>query len=112
MADSMRRSTATAIGSDLRLSGFRGGAASFEPKGTSGQAEVTISGAAYTLADKGRRRARARILAKSEALRTPWGPRRSVRGSTSRGKNITGRAAPKAMEAGKRAIVDAIRSGH
>ena len=60
-----------------------------------------MSGGAYTLADKGRRRA---VPAKAEGrpLRTPWGPRMSVRGSTTAGHNITATAGPKALDEGRR----------
>lgn len=109
MADVMRKATASAIGPDLRLSHFRGGPVQIEAKGTIGVATTTISGAAYALADKGRRRARRRIYPRGHALATPFGPRASVKGSTARGHNITERASPQAYEAGKKAILDAVK---
>ena len=102
----MKQATARVLGGDLSMSGLRGGGrARIETKGTGrNRVVVSMSGAAYTLADKGRRRA-VPAKAKGRPLSTPWGPRMSVRGSTTRGHDITGTAGPKALDAAAEQIV-------
>ena len=107
----MRDATARVIGGDLAMSGLRGGRARIESKGTGRNVVVvTMSGGAYTLADKGRRRA-VPAKAKGRPLSTPWGPRMSVRGSTTRGHDITGRTGPKALDKAADQIVDDLEWG-
>ena len=101
----MRDATARVLGGDLSMSGLRGSSARIESKGTGRNVVVvTMSGGAYTLADKGRRRA-VPAKARGRPLSTPYGPRMSVRGSTTRGADITGKAGPKALETAAEQIV-------
>jgi hypothetical protein len=104
----MHDATARVIGGDLRMSGLdHGGAARIESKRSGrNQVVVTMSGASYTLADKGRRRAVPARARRGSALATPFGPRASVRGSTSRGHDITDRYGPKALDKAADVIVD------
>lgn len=118
LAGVMREGTTRAIGADLRLSNFRGGPVEFREERAPGRAALTIGGGTYALADGGRRKARRVIRSKrrkrrgqrAPALLTPRGPRRSVRGSTSRPLNITDtyspRAIDEAVEAARVVIVD------
>lgn len=109
----MKRATAAVIGGDLRMSGLkRGGPARIEVKSAArNHVTIEMSGASYTLADKGRRRrveARAR---RGSALATPAGPRASARGSTTRGHNITDRAGSKALDKAADEIVRGLEWG-
>jgi hypothetical protein len=107
LEDTMRTGTDRLIGAGGRLSGFKGPAVKLEGEHKPSLAWIELGGATYNLADKGRQKARRRIYAKGRrgrkghapALRTPAGPRRSVRGSRSRGKRITDTYAPKALDA-------------
>ncbi len=59
----------------------------------------------WVLAESGRRRAKAKITPKSApALRTPWGPRASVKGSTARGSG----ALTKAYNQAERDVPEAV----
>ena len=103
----MRQATAAVIGGDLTMSGLkRGGAARIEAKPGRNRVTIELSGGAYTLADKGRRRAVAATARPGSALATPFGPRMAVRGSTTAGAHITDRAGPKALDEAADAIVD------
>jgi hypothetical protein len=104
----IKAATARVIGGDMRMSGLkRGGPARIESKGGGkNSVVVTMSGAAYSLADKGRRRAVAAKARPGSALATPRGPRASARGSTTRGAHITERAGPKALKAAADQIVE------
>lgn len=111
MAVEVEAATRAALGGDLTMSGLRGGRARIEATTRPHQAVVTASGAAFTLADKGRRRAvRAKAKPRS-AIATPWGPRASVNGSTTAGKDILGTAAARAFDAGATAAADAAFGG-
>lgn len=107
MDKAMRDATASYIGADLRMSGFKGGPAQFKGEAKSGSATLTMSGGTYALADKGRRRKRKRLWPKPgrrrgrrSALDTPGGWRRWSTGSTWPGFNITERHGPDALDAG------------
>lgn len=118
-ADAMEKSyreglARSPLGADLRLSGFRGGPVTLEASSSPGRAELRVGGGTYALADTGRQQAGGRIFARGRrrggrapALSTPRGPRRSVRGSTSRGFRLTDRIAPDALEAAAVAAVKA-----
>ena len=116
MHETMHDATARYLGPDLRMSGFQGGAVAFKVKAAPKRATLTLSGGTYALADKGRRRAKAKLWAKPRrrrgrraALDTPRGWRRSARGSRWRGFRITERHAVDALDAGVVAAIDAIR---
>jgi len=111
MADELKAAAARTIGADLTLSGMPGRRARFTATSRAGVAEVTPSGAAWTIADKGRRTVRAATGTPGRPLRTPWGPRQSVKGSTSRGHDILGRARPKVFDAGRAAVMKAVNDG-
>ena len=105
MAEEMKTATARYIGGDLRMSNFRGAAVEFRTETRSGEVTVEIAGGTYGLADKGRRQARRAWARRGSALATPWGPRASVRGSTTTGFNITDKHSDDAFDAGIRAVV-------
>lgn len=117
LEDTMRTVTARAIGGDLRLSGFRGAPVEFTASFTAGAGEVSLplKGGTYALADAGRRRAKRRIRSKrrkrrgrrAPALRTPAGPRRSVRGSRWRGFRLTETGGPLALNRAVKAAGEA-----
>jgi hypothetical protein len=118
MSEVMTQATASAIGADLRLSHFRGGPATFEATGEPGLARLSISGAAYTIADKGRSGGPARIRpfhqgkgGHAPALNTPRGYRAVIGPSSSAGKGITNANREAAYEAGKQAMLNAIWGG-
>ena len=111
MADELKSATARVIGANLALSGMPGRRARFTTTARSGVAEVTPTGAAWTIANHGRRTVRAAVGTSQRPLRTPWGPRVSVRGSTSRGHDILSRARPAVFDAGRDAVVEAVRRG-
>ena len=111
MADELKRATAQRIGADLALSRMPGSRARFTPTSRKGVAEVTPSGSAWTIANKGRRTVRGATGTSERPLRTPFGPRMSVKGSTSKGKNILGSARADVFDAGKDATVKAVRRG-
>lgn len=111
MADTLQRATAQRIGSDLSLSRLPGSRARFTPSARTGVAEVTPTGAAWTIANRGRRTVHAATGTNGRPLRTPYGPRMSVRGSTSPGKNILGAARASVFDAGKDATIEAVRRG-
>jgi hypothetical protein len=118
MAETMQRATARFIGGDLRMSNFPGAAPTFKTTTKGGAATLEIGGGTYALADRGRRQAtparaghrrgKARGGGRRRALRTPWGPRASVQGSTWSGFHITDRYADIALDDGKRAIIAAL----
>lgn len=100
MAVVVTRAVSDALGGNLSMSGLKGRPARVEPSSNGPMATVAVSGAAFTLIDKGRRRrvpARARA---GGALSTPWGPRNSVKGSTTRGQHVLDRVADRAFDAG------------
>ena len=107
----MRQATAAVIGGDLAMSGLKGGPARIEAKPGRNRVVVEMSGGAYTLADKGRRRAVPAKARPGSALATPFGPRLSVRGSTTAGAHITDRAGPKALDEAAERIVDDLEWG-
>jgi hypothetical protein len=111
MADELQRATAQRIGADLSLSRMPGSRARFQATNSKGVAEVTPSGSAWTIANKGRRTVRGATGTPQRPLRTPFGPRMSVRGSTSAGFDILGRARSSVFDAGKDATIKAVRSG-
>lgn len=109
LEDVMRQGTARAIGADLRLSGFRGGPPTFKPERSKGHAALTIGGGTYALADAGRaaggdrrirsKRRRLSGTKRRPALRTPHGPRRSIKsGKGWTGFAITETWSPKALD--------------
>lgn len=108
MEKGMTVGTRVALHGGLNLSGFRGAPIAFEADYTGGTGKVTLplKGGTYALADKGRRRARRVIRPKGRkrkgqrrpTLATPWGPRVSVKGSTSPGFGLTDRLGPKALD--------------
>lgn len=110
MVDEMKRATARYIGSDLRLSGFRGAAVEFATENKAGQAVVQIKGGTYAIADSGRHSSGRIRSRRARALRTPWGPKSSVRGSTWAGFGITDKHVPDAYDAGAKAIIAELES--
>lgn len=108
MADEMRKSLALYIGGDLRMSRFPGAPPTFTTSSSKGEATLELGGGTYALADKGRRQAKRARARRGSALRTPWGPRRSVRGSRWPGFSVTERHAAGALEAGVDAITAAV----
>lgn len=109
MAEAFRDSTARAMGGDLS---FSGGAGTVRIDGDAHRGRVVVTvGGAFRLADQGRRRV-VPATAKGRALRTPYGPRRSVKGSTWRGFGITQRYGREALRAGMKAVVDDVKWGH
>ena len=108
MTDVLRSGAARHLGGDLTMSGVAV-AVTIEPTSRSGEAAVAVGGA-YGLADGGRRRSPRRIRGRP-ALRTPWGPRASVRGSTSPGFAITTSYADDAFAAGRVAALDQVAWG-
>lgn len=107
LEETMRAGVSSAIGG-MTMSGFKGAPVKLEGESKASLAWLPLSGGTYALADKGRQNARRRIYPKRRgrkgkghppALMTPAGPRRSVRGSRTRGKRITETYAPKAFEA-------------
>jgi hypothetical protein len=111
MADKLQRATAQRIGADLTLSRLPGSRAKFTATSRKGLAEVTPSGSAWTIANKGRRTVRGATGTPQRPLRTPFGPRQSVKGSTSAGFDILGRARAGVFDAGKDEVVKAVRRG-
>jgi hypothetical protein len=109
MADTLQRGAQSAMGGDLTFSGG-GGTVRIEGDADVGRAVVKVAGA-YGLADKGRRRQVEAVAGRGSALRTPWGPRRSVRGSTWRGFGLTDRYGRDALRAGIDAVVDNVDWG-
>lgn len=116
LEDTMKDGTARFIGADLRLSGFKGAPVEFAADFTAGTGIVTLPlrGGTYALADKGRRRAKRVIRSRRRrrsrkhrrpALSTPWGPRRSVRGSTWTGFHLTDTLGPLAVAKATEAAV-------
>jgi hypothetical protein len=96
------------VGVDLRMS--RAGKLIIGPESSSGRAAVAVGGA-YRLADQGRRRVVRAYARPGSALATPWGPRASVAGSTTKGFAITDEAHASAFKAGRQAGVDSIGWG-
>jgi hypothetical protein len=111
MADELKQATAQRIGADLSLSRMPGSRARFTATSRKGVAEVTPSGSAWTIANKGRRTVRAATGTNGRPLRTPFGPRMSVKGSTSQGSNILQASRSKVFDAGKDATIKAVRRG-
>jgi hypothetical protein len=109
MADTLQRGAQSAMGGDLTFSGG-GGTVRITGDAVVGRAVVNVAGA-YGLADKGRRRAVPATAGRGSALRTPWGPRRSVRGSTWRGFGLTDRYGREALQVGVDAVVDNVDWG-
>lgn len=113
MADELRDVTERYLGGDLTMSGAKPRAsARIEPQSSKGSASVETGGA-YGLADLGRRRAvpargKRKRGKRGRALRTPWGPRVSVDGSTWAGFDITERAARDVFKAGTDAVTEAL----
>lgn len=108
MADTLQRGAQRAMGGDLTFSGG-GGTVRIKGDAEQGRAVVKVAGA-YALADKGRRR-RVEAVARGAGLSTPWGPRKSVRGSTWRGFGITDRFGREALRDGVDAVVDSVDWG-
>lgn len=117
MHETMVDATERYLGPGMRMSGFKGGPVVFKVVAKPKRATVTLSGGTYALADKGRRRAKAKLWAKPRrragqrraALDTPRGYRRSARGSRWQGFRITDRHATDALDAGVVAAIEAIR---
>lgn len=103
MADALESAISAKIGG-LTMSRFAGGPVRLEPSGAEGRAELGVSGATWTLADAGRRRVTGARARRGSGLRTPWGPRASVKGSTSAGFGIGASAGPDVMRAGVEAV--------
>lgn len=102
MAESLRRGAASAMGGDLT---FSGGAGTARVTGKAERGRVVVEvGGAYALADKGRR-SPVPARARGRGLRTPFGPRKAVKGSTWSGFGITARHGREALRAG----VDGVR---
>jgi len=111
MAEEVTTAVKVALGGDLAMSGMRGGRARIDPKVRPHQAVVSVSGAAFTLIDKGRRRAVRAKAAPRSGLATPWGPRASVKGSTTAGQHVLDRVASKAFSAGAEAAAEVAFEG-
>jgi len=106
MADALLALAAGYLGGDATMSGT-GRAVTVEPSSADGSATIRAGGA-WGLADGGRRVVRpARRSGNRGGLRTPWGPRASVKGSTSAGLGISDRSS-EVLDAGKQAIRDAV----
>lgn len=99
MAEQLRQVAADAIGGDLTLSGG-GGTVIIDGEARHGQLVVTVGGA-YRLVNDGRRSVVPAVAAPGSALSTPWGPRRSVRGSRTAGKHVTENGASRVFRAGR-----------
>jgi hypothetical protein len=117
LEDVMEGGVDRAIGAGGRLRNFKGPPVKLDGESKPSLAWLDLGGATYNLADKGRRKKRARIWPKHgtrsraknvrktrgrvghrPTLRTPAGFRYTVKGSTSRGKRITDTYAPRALE--------------
>ena len=96
------------MGGNLTLSGLRSGPSVIKADSSSGRAEVVLQNT--TLADKGRRRS-TRAKARGRALATPFGPRASVAGSTTTGKQFIDRGSDDAFDAGIEAAMSVIGKG-
>lgn len=109
MAETLRNGASTSMGGDLT---FSGGAGTVTINGLAerGRSVVTVGGS-YGLADKGRRRNVGTITARGRALRTPWDPRRSVRGSTWGGFGITATHGRRALSIGVDAVITEVDWG-
>jgi hypothetical protein len=108
MVEQVRSVASRHVGVDLRMS--RAGKLIIGPESSSGRAAVAVGGA-YRLADQGRRRVVRAYARPGSALATPWGPRASVAGSTTKGFAITDEAHASAFKAGRQAGVDSIGWG-
>lgn len=109
MAEAFRDGVARKLGGDLT---FSGGAGTVRVKGEAERGRITVNvGGAYGLADQGRRRAVQARAGKGRALATPFGPRRSVRGSVWRGFGITRQYGRRAIGAGVDALMDDVDWG-
>jgi hypothetical protein len=108
MAETLSDGARSAMGGDLTFSGGAG-TVRIEGEAERGRVVVTVSGA-YALADKGRRSA-VSAKATGRGLRTPFGPRRSVKGSTWGGFGITSRYGRQALRAGVDGVVDEVEWG-
>ena len=91
-----------AMGGDLKLSGLHAGPTVIKAESSGGEAELQIRN--ITLTDKGRRRA-TRAKARGRALATPFGPRASVAGSTTQGKDVLDRGSESTFAAGIKAAM-------
>jgi hypothetical protein len=81
------------------------------PDSSKGEAQV-LTGGGYGLADGGRHRAVPARAARGHALRTPWGPRAAVNGSTWAGFQITERAAGDVFDAGIEAVMTQVAASN
>ena len=108
MEESITSAARKAMGGNLTLSGLRAGPSVIKADSSSGRAEVTLQNT--TLADKGRRRA-SPARARGRALATPFGPRMSVKGSTTRGKEFIEHGSDDAFDAGIDAAMSVIGRG-
>jgi hypothetical protein len=106
MADTLRDVAAGYLGGDLAMSGT-GRAVTITARASEGQATIEMGGA-WGLADGGRHRAVRAVARRRSAIRTPWGPRAAVRGSTWAGFDLTDRAKTDVFEAGKTAWREAV----
>lgn len=108
MADTLSSGAQSAMGGDLT---FSGGAGTIRVNGKAERGRVVVEvGGAYALADQGRRRV-VPATASRRALRTPYGPRKSVRGSTWSGFGITQRYGRDALRAGADGVRDEVDWG-
>jgi hypothetical protein len=104
MTESLANAARAHLGGDLTMSGT-GQEAIIEPGRADGHQLTVRTGGVYALADTGRRRAVDAEAAPGEALATPFGPRRRVRGSTWPGFGITERHGRDALQEGIRAFM-------
>lgn len=109
MAEELRNAARSELGGDLTLSGG-GGTVVIDGESTRGRLVVKVGGA-YRLVNDGRRRVVAASAPLGHALNTPWGPRQSVSGSTTRGKRITESARSHVFRAGRDGVMEEVKWG-
>jgi hypothetical protein len=104
-----------AVGGDRAMSGFRGGrvklGAGYDVSGSVVDLNLRPAGV-WKLADQGRRtvkQVRPKKRSGKQALKTPWGPRASARGSKSRGLHVIDHTVARAGQTVPRAAFVALQ---